>query len=183
MKKLSETASKKSCCKCGSEKFLNEFSNDKSRKDGKNPRCKACDAVYFSNRSEVTRKKATERQESGKYDDYYLSYRKAHKDEARAYNKQYKLLNRSKVASRDAKRRAAKLKATPTWLTEQHFAEIEAVYAHARDCRLVTGEPYHVDHIVPLQGRNVCGLHVPWNLQVLPAEVNVRKNNRYEEAE
>lgn len=188
MKKLSETAAKielgvKSCSKCGCEKFLHQFSNDKTRKDGKNPRCKDCDAVYFANRSEETRKKAAERQKSGRYDGYYSEYRQNHKENTRAYNKQYKPLNRAKLAGLDAKRRAAKLKATPAWLTEQHFAEIEAIYSHARDCRLVTGEAYHVDHIVPLQGRNVCGLHVPWNLQVLPAEVNVRKNNRYEEAE
>lgn len=188
MKKLSETASKielvyKTCCKCGCEKFLQDFSNDKSRKDGKNSRCKACDAGYFSNRSKESRKKSAERHKSGKYDSYYAAYRQSHREDAKIYNKQYKPLNRAKLASLDGKRRAAKLKATPAWLTDQHFAEIEAIYSHARDCRLVTGEAYHVDHTVPLQGRNVCGLHVPWNLQVLPAEVNVRKNNRYEEAE
>jgi hypothetical protein len=188
MKKLSETAAKieftlKVCSKCKSEKEVSEFSNDKSRKGGKNPRCKACDAVYFANRSEETRQKEVERQSSGRYSEYYAEYRNKNKEATKAYNKAYKPLNRAKLASLDAKRRAIKLKATPAWLTEQHFSEIEAVYSHARDCRVVTGEAYHVDHIVPLQGRNVCGLHVPWNLQILPAEVNVRKNNRYEEAE
>lgn len=188
MKKLSETAAKielvsKVCCKCGEEKELHAFSNDKSRKDGKNPRCKACDSVYFANRSEDTRNREKERQKSGRYDAYYAEFRWNHKEEAREYNKAYKKLNRAKVLGLEAKRRAKKLKATPSWLTKDQIAEIEAIYSHARDCQVVTGEAYHVDHIVPLQGRNVCGLHVPWNLQVLPAEVNVRKNNRYEEAQ
>jgi hypothetical protein len=67
--------------------------------------------------------------------------------------------------------------ATPKWLSAKDKAKIVDVYLHAKDCQAVTGESYHVDHIVPLQGENVCGLHVPWNLCVLPAEVNIRKSN------
>lgn len=188
MKKLSETAAKielgvKVCCRCGEEKAFSSFSNDKSRKDGKNPRCKTCDAEYFANRSETTKQREKERQKSGRYNDYYHNFRQNHKDETREYNKSYKKLKKDKVLGIEAKRRAKKLNATPNWLNKSQLAQIEAVYSHARDCQIVTGEAYHVDHIIPLQGRNVCGLHVPWNLQVLPAEVNLRKNNRYEETQ
>lgn len=68
--------------------------------------------------------------------------------------------------------------ATPPWLTEEDRAQIVSYYSHARDCQITTGEAYHVDHIVPLQGTNVCGLHVPWNLQVLPSDINIRKSNK-----
>lgn len=71
--------------------------------------------------------------------------------------------------------------ATPSWLTPEQKQQIADTYEHMRDCRAVTGEDYHVDHIVPLRGESVCGLHVPWNLQVIPAHVNISKSNSVEE--
>jgi hypothetical protein len=75
---------------------------------------------------------------------------------------------------------ASKVSATPPWLTDEHKKQILEFYALSKDCSVVTGEAYHVDHIVPLRGRNICGLHVPWNLQVLPSDINISKGNRHE---
>lgn len=72
-------------------------------------------------------------------------------------------------------RHAAKLRATPPWADR---AAIKAIYAEARRRTKDTGRPHHVDHIIPLRGRTVCGLHVPANLQILEAEPNKRKSNR-----
>ncbi len=87
--------------------------------------------------------------------------------------------------ARAKKQRALRMKrsrqATPKWLTPEQRKQIVDIYEHMRDCRVVTGEDYHVDHIVPLRGENVCGLHVPWNLQVLPADVNISKSHYYED--
>jgi 5-methylcytosine-specific restriction endonuclease McrA len=66
----------------------------------------------------------------------------------------------------------------PKWLTFEQRREIELIYEHARECEALTGDQYVVDHIVPLKGDNVCGLHVPWNLQVLPSDVNDSKGNK-----
>ena len=65
----------------------------------------------------------------------------------------------------------------PQWLSEPDKGRIEDFYWFAQDLYKVTGEVYHVDHIVPLQGKTVCGLHVPWNLQILPADLNLSKGN------
>lgn len=72
-------------------------------------------------------------------------------------------------------------KAAPNWLTPEHLEQIKAYYAEARAVTLASGILHHVDHIYPLKGKNSCGLHVPWNLQVLSAVDNARKHNRLPE--
>lgn len=78
----------------------------------------------------------------------------------------------------NAKRRARKLNATPPWLSKKHITEIQEFYKIAKELRWLSEENLHVDHIVPLNGKDVCGLHVPWNLQILPARQNIAKGNR-----
>ncbi len=79
--------------------------------------------------------------------------------------------------SEGAKRRAAKLQRTPAWA--DHNA-IRAVYLEAANA-MVTDPALkvHVDHIIPLRGRNVSGLHVAENLQVIPASENIKKKNKW----
>jgi hypothetical protein len=120
---------------------------------------------------------------------------RANPDRVAAANKKFYSANKEDYARRasearkqrpqmfneiNARYRSRKKRSMPSWLTEEQKEQIVSVYAHARDCELVSGESYHVDHIVPLQGKDICGLHVPWNLQVLPADVNISKSNKYE---
>lgn len=89
----------------------------------------------------------------------------------------WKQANKHKVNANTRMRQAAKLNATPPWLNEDHKFMLEEIY-ELRDLRSqATGVVHHVDHIVPLRGTTVCGLHVPWNLQVIPATDNIRKGN------
>jgi 5-methylcytosine-specific restriction endonuclease McrA len=79
-----------------------------------------------------------------------------------------------------AKRRAAKKHATPKWLTKDQLNEIKQYYILAKELQWLSlkSDPLTVDHIVPLVSPNVCGLHVPWNLQILPRSQNSSKGNR-----
>ena len=87
--------------------------------------------------------------------------------------------NRGYVNAKWMKRDAGKKCRTPPWTTAQMTAEINTEYALDAWCSAVMGEPYHVDHIVPLQGKLVSGLHAPWNLQVITARENQCKSNKF----
>lgn len=101
--------------------------------------------------------------------------RRNRNDKRREAERAYGARNKAKRAAGCAKRKATKLQATPAWAD---LGAIEAKYEEARNRSLETGVRHHVDHIVPLKSSVVCGLHVHWNLQVLPAVENLSKGNR-----
>lgn len=148
----------KVCCVCKEEKQHSEFYKNKHKPLGLTYECKEC----VKARS-LLRDKEKNKESCRKY------YQK---------NKEVWYRNRPLRAHHQAKRRAVKLNATPSWLSDRQKEEIQNLYWLAQDLRIVTGEDYHVDHIIPIQGKTVCGLHVPWNLQILPADVNFAKGNK-----
>ncbi len=79
--------------------------------------------------------------------------------------------------ARRAKARAAKRLRTPPWADMQ---AIVSFYERAVRLTAETGELHEVDHIIPLQGRIVSGLHVHWNLRVIPQRENRAKSNKYD---
>lgn len=119
-------------------------------------------------------------------------YRAAHKDRRKAscaayrakdgvlererlWRRAWAIEHRAELAAKAAKRRALKMRATPAWAD---LDAIAAVYAECRRLTLETGIPHHVDHIVPLKSKTVCGLHVETNLQILTGHDNLSKGNR-----
>jgi hypothetical protein len=102
-------------------------------------------------------------------------WRAAHPEKVRGIKRAWKARNKDWVAESAAHRRALQIKATPAWASRK---AIRAFYREAQRISRETGLEHHVDHIVPLRGRNVCGLHVEHNLQILPGPENVRKGNR-----
>jgi hypothetical protein len=89
----------------------------------------------------------------------------------------WRLNGRVKSRHRRAMRRCRKRSATPSWLTRDQKNEILGMYKWAAFMTEMSGEQHHVDHIYPLKNPSVCGLHVPWNLQVIPAKENLMKCN------
>jgi HNH endonuclease len=90
--------------------------------------------------------------------------------------------NPDKKAAANAKRLASKLQRTPKWLSIEQLKEIEQFYTDANYLTNLTKTQFEVDHILPLQGKTISGLHVPWNLQLLTASENASKGNRLESA-
>jgi hypothetical protein len=86
----------------------------------------------------------------------------------------------AKYAATAAKHRAAKMQRTPAWLTEDDYWLIKQAYELAAIRTKLFGFTWHVDHVIPLQGNAVSGLHVPQNLQVIPGAQNIAKNNKFE---
>jgi hypothetical protein len=107
-------------------------------------------------------------------------WREQNRDASRQASKNWAMNNQDKVIANIAKRRAAKMQRTPIWLTEEHRKQIEHIYLEAKMREIETGVRHHVDHIIPLQGKLVSGLHVPNNLCVIPATENIRKRNHYQ---
>lgn len=99
------------------------------------------------------------------------AYRARNLEKRKAYNKAWAQKNKGKVTAYARAYQLAKQRAAPLWLTKSQLEKIKQFYVNRPD-------GYHVDHIVPLKGKNVSGLHVPWNLQYLRAAENIAKSNK-----
>lgn len=150
--------SSKQCSCCKVEKDVSLFSKNISRKDGLHPSCKEC-----KNKGNLK---------------YRQNNREKEVQYSRKYYQQIGRFETDKLREREAKRRASKLKATPSWLSESQLLAIKCKYSLATMFTKCSEVPYAVDHIVPLRGKTVCGLHVPWNLQVITVEENLKKSNK-----
>jgi len=159
----------KYCKKCNTTLSLDKFGKDSNRTGGISIYCKQCKNNTKRNWVIQNKEKAAE---------YDKQWQQQNKDKKAKNYKNWQVNNRAKVNSYNSYRRALELQATPKWLTASHKLHIECRYSLATMFSNNTGEQHHVDHIIPLNGKTVCGLHVPWNLQVITAKENLSKSNR-----
>lgn len=160
----------KICKDCKIEKNITDYYKINEYYEG---HCKACRAIRRKDvdkrYSQSEKGKAVKKKKSKKYNS-------SEKGKRTIY--EYYCKNKSYYYSLCAKKRARKIQATPSWLTKEHLEEIEDFYTACMMFKIYTGLTYHVDHIIPLKGKTVCGLHVPWNLQILEASENLQKSNK-----
>jgi hypothetical protein len=96
----------------------------------------------------------------------------------REYRRRYDEANKEQRNLRNLLRKRRHRQATPKWLTPEHHEQIKQIYLQAQHMSKLMGQKYVVDHQIPLKGATVCGLHVPWNLEVMTHEANCKKHNK-----
>lgn len=104
--------------------------------------------------------------------------RKRYTELGREYKKKWNKENPHYFTAYFIKRTKKLAQATPNWVD---IAEIGHIHKYREAISRKTGVEYHVDHYYPLQGKKICGLNVPWNLQVITAEENLAKHNKMPE--
>ena len=105
-------------------------------------------------------------------------WREANRETARARNRAHYRSTKQVYILRSRGR----LDHAPPWLTKEHWREMARFYERAQQVTLATGVMHVVDHIWPLKGARSCGLHVPWNLQVVTHQFNLIKSKKEPEA-
>lgn len=143
--------------------------------DGKCVRCGAEKGalLWATQRAEQQRKHSEWAEKNpGRVRELFANWRKANAAKDRADSLRWQHENRSRIRAAIAKRKAALLQRMPAWADPE---EIQAIYAKAA----LMGHGFEVDHIIPLQGVNVSGLHVGCNLQIIPTQQNRAKGNRF----
>lgn len=171
----------KLCCTCKIEKEVSLFYKNKSTKDGLYKQCVSCVKDYYKTNKAKINESNNARYAKNK--DTILSknkeYRVKNRDRLNSSKKVYYRKNKQSFIKRSRERHRRLVNATPSWLTQEDKRVIDGMYNLARFYGWITGEEWHVDHIVPLKGKAVCGLHVPLNLQPVPKRYNLAKNNKF----
>lgn len=156
----------KKCQKCNKFKYLCDFAFKAEAIDKRMYRCNNCrseDAVKWGKKNPEKMRLKRER---------YLT---KHPGNAQTFCKDWKVRNPHKVLASNSIRRAEKLQRTPAWLTTSDLTEMAWAYQLCSERTHLTGTDHHVDHIVPLKGKYMSGLHVPANLRIVTANLNLSR--------
>jgi hypothetical protein len=175
----------KECASCKHEKPLSSFGKKSNQPDGLYYYCRSCkaqkDKEYRNKAGDSLKEKKRQYYQTNKEDisrkakEAYLTNSKPAKDRAR----KWVALNREKHNASCMERHVLKMSRRPEWARELTLLACQEAYDKAKRLSEMTGVPYDVDHIVPLRGETVCGLHIYNNLQVIPASQNRSKKHLY----
>jgi hypothetical protein len=191
----------KSCVTCGESKELELFYKRKDSPDGYRNDCKSCrkgksHSNYFSNLADKREwHRENHRKKVEINPNWYADYYAKNKEVRLAYDAKYYLTknrekrliqvkewvenNKGRANANKKAYKIAKITACPLGLSEEDRWMVQEVYELAQLRSDMLGFSWHVDHVVPLRGKTVSGLHVPWNLQVIPGVENMSKSNKF----
>lgn len=164
----------KKCSKCQETKLQAEYHRKSCTFDGLHQKCKTCrheesKTYYHKNRDRLHDSHRKWRAaNSGYVRQKNQEWRDNNRDKYRKYLRDYHHRNPHESRYRTALRRAKLKQATPPW------ADLKAIKEFYKNCP----EGYQVDHIHPLNGKTICGLHTIENLQYLTISENKKKGNR-----
>lgn len=189
------------CTICTITKELNCY--DKKRRQCKDCRNNAKRPYYWKNREKILQQVklykehnkekvllARKRWYAAHSKEYYQKTKTMHATKSKKYrgkdlerhrakHRQWVKNNPAQCNFLNAKRRAIKLQRTPKWLTALDWQKIDEYYKYAAFLSDSLKIPHEVDHIIPLCGETISGLHCPSNLQILTASENAKKHNKY----
>ena len=171
------------CAKLGiGPKLESEFTVNRADKSGLDTYCKQCKktkfVVWMAEGKDSARKRAAYAANPEKDRARFAVYCETYPEKVSATNRLWAQRNPQKIAAKAARRRALLLQRTPPWADKN---KIDDFYAQAQAAREFFNEvEWHVDHIAPLKGAKVSGLHVQDNFQVIPGIENLRKSNRFQ---
>jgi hypothetical protein len=160
----------KTCKTCAVTKPVSAFYKQSTRGGfGVRGTCKECDNL----------KKKAYRETLGTvlYERKKQEYQR-HKELRLAQKRHYRQTNKGKINALVAARKKVVRQRTPKWLTKDDLWLVKEAYELATLRTKMFNTSWHVDHVLPLQGKTVTGLHVPTNLQVIPGVDNIRKKNK-----
>ena len=144
------------CTICNKKKQPNEFYLRKNGGVGEY-KCKLC----------------LKKKRKNYYDENYEEVRKCNRKAVSEFQKR----NPAKTTAKTIAYYMKKNQSLPKWISKDDISKMRSIYKMCRNISKKTGIPHEVDHIVPINGENVCGLHVPWNLRVIPRDENKKKSN------
>lgn len=196
--------SKKVCYKCKIELDLSEFHKCSSNKDGYQFICKTCKRKLNQNRNEYYKEyyqnnkisiseKSKERylnnkekilkkqkkyylNNKGKHNQYSILWALKNKEKVRTIHREWSKKNYEKIRLNTIYQRMNRKKRIPLWA---NLEKINQIYLRCKLVKEYTGINYKVDHIIPLCGKIVCGLHVENNLQIITEHENRVKGNKF----
>lgn len=169
----------KNCLACGADISL-------TYRPKSGPRCRSCIAEYMAKyRKEHAERLSQQKKEWAKNNQEHKAamdreYARANPEIRQTARRNWEQRNPGVATALKTQNRLARAQRVPAWLTEDDRWMIAQAYKLAAQRTEIFGFVWHVDHKIPLKGRRVSGLHVPDNLQVLPARDNLRKNNQFE---